>query len=200
MRLNRKQATRAAIGIFMAGLACTQTYAQAVPTASANVRISAFAGLSANYTGLLLAKNGDLTAGVDIGFRPFHSFYPALEGRGFYPIDKGQTVNLENFVGGLRLGRRKERFGGYGDVLFGRGKLSYPGGYPDASNTFLVVSNTSNVISFGGGVDWDWTPHFGLKGDFQLQRYDTPVTASGNLISKVFTIGMVYRLGSGRVR
>ena len=167
--------------------------AQAVPTASANVQLSAFAGVSANFTGVQLAGNKDVTAGVDIGFRPFAGFFPALEARGLYPISKSDIVNQENVLAGIRLGRRKENFNPYGDVLFGRGKLNYPNGLPNAANTFIVLSNTSNVLSFGGGLDYNLSRHFGAKGDFQFQKYDTPVTASGSVYSKVFSAGMTYR-------
>jgi hypothetical protein len=173
--------------------------AQALPTATAGFSISAFGGFSANYTGLALAKNGDVTAGVDVGFRSFAGFYPSLEGRGMYPVDKGQTVNMENLAGGIRLARHKNRFQGYGDALFGRGKLNFPGGYPDAAGNFEVLSNTSNVLSFGGGVDYFTTGHFGFKGDFQFQRYQTPVTLDGQLYSKVFTAALIYRFGTGGV-
>jgi hypothetical protein len=195
----KSRATAWALLLF-AAFFTVRAHAQAAPTAVANIRISAFGGFSGNYTGLVLAKNGDITAGVDIGFRPFAGFYPMLEARGLYPIAKGDTVNLENAVAGIRLGRRKGPFAGYGDVLFGRGKLQYPNGYPDPTNTFDVVSNTSSVLSLGGGVDWDWTEHFGLKGDIQLQRYQTPVTTTGELFSKVFTVGVTYRLGWSKIR
>ena len=175
-------------------------HAQALPTAYANVRLSAFAGVSANYTGVELERNGDVTAGVDIGFRPFSGFFPALEARGSYPIAKGSLANEENALAGIRLGRRKENFNPYGDVLFGRGRLNFPHGLADASNTFTVLSNTTNVLSFGGGLDYNLSRHFGVKGDFQFQKYDSPVTASGSVFSKVFTAGVTYRFGSGRIR
>jgi hypothetical protein len=175
--------------------------AQAVATASANTRISGWVGLTGNYTGIALAKNAGITAGVDIGFRPFAGFYPSLEGRGMYPIAKGNIVSQENFVGGLKLARRKDRLHGYGDILYGRGKLNYAnGGYPNSDDTFLVLANTSSVLSLGGGVDWDWGDHFGLKGDVQLQRYQSPVTATGDLYSKVFTVGLIYRVGFRGIR
>jgi hypothetical protein len=172
-------------------------HAQAVPTASANIRLSAFAGVSANYTGVELAKNGDVVAGVDIGFRPFAGFFPAIEARGMYPIDKGHLVAQENALVGIRLGRHKENFNPYGDVLFGRGKLDFATGLTNPAGTFLVLSNTTNVLSLGGGLDYSLSPHFAAKGDFQFQKYNTPVSASGSVYSKVFTVGIVYRIGTG---
>jgi len=173
-------------------------HAQAVPTATANVRLSGFAGLSGNYTGVGLAKNADVVAGADIGIGSFAGFFPAIEVRGMYPINKGHVVAEENVLVGLRLGRHKQNFNPYADVLFGRGQLTYANGIPNVAGTFLVLSNTSNVLSFGGGLDYNLSQHFAAKGDFQLQKYDTPVTASGSAYSKVFTLGLVYRIGTGR--
>ena len=162
--------------------------------------LSVFAGASANYTGIELEKNLDVTAGVDVGFREFAGFLPAIEVRGEYPVAKGHVANMENLLGGIRLGRRKQRFNPYGDVLFGRGELKYPNGIPTPNNAFIVLSNTSNVLSFGGGLDYNLTTHFGAKGDFQFQKYDSPVTASGSVYSKVFTVGLTYRFSSGKIQ
>ncbi len=175
---------------------------QAEPTAVTHVRLSAWAGATANYTGVELARNADITAGVDISFPTlFAGFAPSLEGRGMYPVAKGNLVSQENLVGGLKLSRSKDRFHGYGDFLYGRGRLDYAqGGYPDATNTYLVLSNTSSVYSLGGGVDVDLGTHFGVKGDAQLQRYQSPITATGALYSKVFTVAFIYRVGFRRIR
>ncbi len=186
--------------LFVASLSLSGAHAQAVPTASANLRLSAFAGMSGNFTGVGLAKNGDISAGFDIGFRPFAGFFPAIEMRGLYPIEKGKLVNQKNLLAGIRLGRRKENFNPYGDVLFGRGKLEFPHGLATPTNSFIVLLNTTNVLSFGGGLDYQLSPHFAAKGDFQMQKYNTPVDASGSVYSKVFTVGIVYRIGTGGLR
>ena len=107
---------------------------------------------------------------------------------------------MENLLAGIRLGRRKDRFNPYGDVLFGRGKLDFPHGLSTPTGTFIVLSNTTNVLSFGGGLDYNLSQHFGAKGDFQFQKYDTPVTASGSVYSKVFTVGITYRFSSSKFR
>ncbi len=185
-----------------AALFCSDhaAHSQAAPTAYANIRLSAFAGVAANYTGVELARNGDITAGVDVGFKPFHGFFPALEARGMYPIASGNLAKQENLLAGIRIGRRKENFNPYVDVLFGRGKLEFPNGLTNAARTFVVLSNTTNVLSFGGGLDYNLSQHFAAKGDFQFQKYGTPVDPSGSVYSKVFTVGVVYRIGSGKIR
>ncbi len=176
-------------------------HAQATATASANVRLSAFAGLSGNLTGLETAKNADITAGIDLGVRPFHGFYPALEGRGMYPVDSGQIVSVEDLLVGVRIGRRRKDFLGYGDVLYGRALLKYAnGGLPDSTGRLYYLQNTSNALSAGIGVDWDWTEHLGLKADLQIQHFDSPVVTQGTLNAKILTVGVVYRLGFRGIR
>ncbi len=204
MRL-RRFLTRAALLALPAILVpASQAHAQynagTAPTATASLHFQAWGGVGANYTGLGLGRNLDLVAGADIIFKSFAGFYPTLEGRGAYPIDRGQLDSQKNILAGLKMARHKQRFAGYGDILFGRGKITYANGYPDVSGNFLVLSNTSNVLSFGGGVDINTGDHLGFKGDFQLQQYDTPVTASGSLYSKVFTAGLIYRFGTGSIR
>jgi hypothetical protein len=114
-----------------------------------------------------------------------------------YPIDSGNVVAEKNALVGIRLARHVHPFTPYGDVLFGRGQLNFAnGGYPTPDGAYYVLSNTSNVLSFGGGTDWSFNSRFALKGDFQFQRYATPVTTSGYIYSKVFTLGVVYRIGA----
>ena len=183
------------------GFAATRAQAQDVPAAIARIQFYGWAGVGGNFSGLQLAKNGDVEAGLDLEVRAFHGLYPAAEVRGLYPFAKGSVVAEKNLLGGLRLGRHVRNFAPYGDVLFGRGELNYlNGGQLTPDGTFDVFSNTSNVLSFGGGNDWFFTNHLAVKGDFQFQRYATPVTTSGNLYSKVFTVGVVYRLGTGGLK
>jgi hypothetical protein len=59
------------------------------------------------------------------------------------------------------------------------------------------VQTASTVISPGAGVNLFFSDHFAFKGDFQFQHYDSPVTTSGSVYSKAFTIGLVYRLPLG---
>ena len=185
----------------MTAAAVGQAGAQAVATASAPLRITAFGGVTGDYTGLELGKDLGITAGVDVEFRPFFTLYPALEVRGTYPV--GGTLDRQrNVLGGLRLARQYKRLHPYGDVLFGQGQIDYGnGGYPSLDGNFRYVTTTSNVYSLGGGVDYALTERFGAKADFQLQRYKTPVVESDAIYSKAFTLALVYRFGfGGRVR
>lgn len=177
-------------------LVCTSmSVAQAIPAATQPIHLSGFGGITGSYTGLEQSKNLGITAGFDIGFKPFYRLYPSAEIRGTYPIDDGALIAEKNFLAGLKLERPYGFAHPYGDVLFGRNKIEYlNGGYPNAAGTLLYLESISNILSFGGGLDLDLTPHFAAKFDGQFQRYQTPVTASGYIYAKAFTAGVVYRI------
>ena len=182
-------------------LFAARAHAQDVPAAIAHVQLYGWAGFGGNFTGDELAKNGDVEAGFDVEVKPFFGLHPAAEVRGLLPVLDHTVITEKNLLGGIRLGRHVRNYVPYGDVLFGRGELHYlNGGQLTPDGSFIVLSNTSNVLSFGGGNDWFFTNHLAIKGDFQFQRYATPVTTSGALYSKVFTVGIVYRIGSGGLR
>jgi opacity protein-like surface antigen len=171
-------------------------HAQAMPTASRIFTLSAFGGATGTYTGLAGGKNLGITAGGDIGFKPFHSFYPSVEVRGTYPIDDGQVDSQKNILFGPKVERYYGSFRPYVDFFYGRGKIDYlNGGFPNPSGTLLYIDSVSNVFAAGGGLDITLTDHFAIKLDGQFQRYGTPVTTSGSLYSKPFTLGVVYRFG-----
>ncbi len=172
-------------------------HAQAMPAASQPISLSAFGGVTGTFTGLDGGKNLGITAGGDIGFRPFYRFYPSVEVRGTYPIDDGNVASQKNILFGGKLERYYGSFRPYVDFLYGRGKIDYlHGGYPNPAGTLLYLNSISNVFSVGGGLDLTLTDHFALKFDGQFQRYGAPVTTSGSLYSKPFTIGVVYRFGA----
>jgi len=54
------------------------------------------------------------------------------------------------------------------------------------------------VYSGGGGAEIFATNQFALKVDLQIQRYSSPVTASGSLFSETATIGLTYVFHIGR--
>ena len=175
---------------------CSLLHAQAMPTASRLFTVSVFGGATGTYTGLAGGKNLGITAGGDIGLKPFYRFYPSVEVRGTYPIDGGQVDSQENFLVGGKVERIYNSFHPYVDFFWGRGKIDYlHGGYPNPSGTLLYLDSVSNVFAAGGGLDITITDHFALKFDGQFQRYGTPVTTSGALYAKPITIGVVYRFG-----
>ena len=170
--------------------------AQATPSAIQNLQLSAFGGLTGAYTGLESSKNLSLTAGADVGFRPLFGVYPSIEVRGTYPMDSGTVAGERNILFGVKVEKPYRRvLHPYGTFFYGRNEIKYQGGgYPNATGTLLYIDSIANMFSLGGGVDIDLTPHFAAKFDGQFQRYETPVTASGAVYAKAFTIGVVYRI------
>jgi hypothetical protein len=176
----------------------TSVWAQARSTAVEPARLSVFGGVNGTLTGLDDGKNVGVTAGADLGFRPFFTLRPSIEVRGTLPIHKGSIDDQKNVLFGFQLAERYGRLRPYGDVLFGRGAIRYELAAPGANDTFVYFRTVSNVLAFGGGADYDLGASFALKADGQYQRYETPVTASGTLYASSLTAGIVYRIDLNR--
>lgn len=176
----------------------TKAGAQAAPTANREIRLSAFAGVNGTFTGLEGGKNAGLTAGADLGIRPYFSLEPSIEVRGTYPVHDGTIDAQRNILAGLKISKRFGPFHPYGDILFGRGEIDFQGnGYSDPSGLFRYFKTVSAVLAPGGGVDLDVSPHFSLKADASFPRYATPVTASGHVFATSVTGGIVYHFNVG---
>jgi hypothetical protein len=169
---------------------------QALPTATQTLQLSVFGGFGVVATGLSGGKNVDLLAGADLGLPPVHGLRPTLEVRGAYPAGKGPVDSQKSILGGIKteflLHRRLRP---YADFLFGRGQIDYNGGYQFGNQIYLLT--TTNVYSFGGGVDYDLTQHFALRLDGQFQKWGYAPTESGNIYSKVGNAAIVYRFNFG---
>ena len=176
---------------FSGGL--THAAAQSDSTASRRITPSVFAGVTGVYTGLDSGRNLSITAGIDVAFRPNSILHPAIEYRGMYAFDKGGVDSLKNNLGGLKLSTSYGRLRPYADFLAGRGETTYAnGGYQVPDKLVFYTQSSSNVFSLGGGIEVFATEHLALKVDFQIQRYSSPVTVSGNLYSETGTIGLAY--------
>ena len=175
--------------------------AQSGPTASRPLEISAFGGLTGTYTGISGGRNLGITAGLDVGLRPYHGFRPYLEGRGTAAVDGGQIDSMKDALGGVRVDHRVLLPGlrAYGDFLIGRGEIKYErGGYPALFGPFLYLSSVTTVLSPGVGVEYRLDEHFSALADAQLQHWDTPVTPSGSVWAKPLTLGVRYRFNFNR--
>jgi hypothetical protein len=171
---------------------------QALPTATESLTLSVFGGVNGTYTGILLGRDAGITAGIDAGVRPFFGWYPAIEVRGTYAFDHGSVDYQKNVLGGLVFSRHLfDRYQPYGDILVGRGQINFVQPYPNPQYTIEYLQTASTVISPGAGLNVQLTDHFSARGDFQFQHYDSPVTTSGSVYSKAFTIAIVYRIGFG---
>jgi hypothetical protein len=178
---------------FFTVTACAVAGAQAFPTATQPLHLSAFGAATATYTGLSGGRNIGMTAGVDLSFRPFYRLYPTAEVRGTYPIDDGQVDSQENLLYGIKIEKLYHRLHPYGNFLVGRDKITYQnGGYPNAAGTLLYLSSVSNIFSYGGGVDLDINDYLALKVDAQFQQIGVPVNSTGHIYAKPISVGIVY--------
>jgi hypothetical protein len=166
---------------------------QAKPTATQDLQLSVFTGVSGVYTGLAGSRNLSLTVGGDLALSPWQGMRPILELRGTNNM-LGNIVAQKDFMGGLRMDfLLGSRLHPYGDFLFGRGEMKYAnGGYN--FNGFTYLESTTYVYSPGVGFDYDLTTHFVIKVDGQFQTWDGPTT-SGKIHPAIATIGVVYRIG-----
>ena len=169
---------------------------QALPKATQPLQLSVFGGFGGVFTGLAGGRNLDVLTGVDLGLPPFRGLRPTIEVRGVYPIDKGQVDSQKSILGGIKteflLNRRLQP---YANVLFGRGEMHYNGGYQFGNQIYLLT--TTNVYSFGGGVDYGLTEHFAIRIDGQFQKWGYAPTSSGSIYPKVVNAAVVYRFGFG---
>ena len=138
------------------------TAQQATPTASRPMDLSLFGAVSGVNTGLSGGRNASLTIGGDLGFAPFLGLQPALEVRATLPLDKGVIDSQKDLLGGLRVNfLLAHRIHPYGDFLYGRGQVNYPGaGY--LYNDFYYFQSVGNVLSPGAGFDYSFSagdPH-----------------------------------------
>jgi Outer membrane protein beta-barrel domain len=167
------------------------------PTAVQALELSAFGGVSGVFTGLSGGKNLSFTAGADLAFPPLFHMRPTAEIRGTYPMARGTITSQESVLGGLRLDfPLGHRWHPYGNFLAGRGQMNYGDGY--AYNNYLYDLTTTNVFSYGGGVDLDIAEHWAFKADGQIQHWGTTPTPSGSIYSKVGTAGVIYRFDFNR--
>jgi len=172
-------------------------HAQAAPTATRGLDLSAFGGVAGVYTGIADGRNASIVVGADLGFSVWHGAHPSIEVRGLYPVDDGSIVGQRSILFGPRVSLfPARRFHPYGDFLFGRGQMNFlNGGYLFGLNQY--IESTTNVYSPGFGLDYDLTPHLSVKVDGQAQHWGYAPTPSGSIWTKVGTVGIVYHFSFG---
>jgi hypothetical protein len=169
-------------------------YGQASPAATPALQLSVFGGITGTDTGLASGKNLGLTGGAGLRLPPFRALYPELEFRGTYAIDDDGIDRQKNVLAGAKIAAHLGRLQPYGDFLFGRGEISYPGsGYQVPGKPIFYTQSSSIVLSPGGGLDLNLSKQWALKMDLQVQRYSTPVAETGHIYATSGALGIVYR-------
>jgi hypothetical protein len=70
----------------------------------------------------------------------------------------------------------------YGKFMFGSGAFTYP---------FNEGSDHHTVLAYGGGIDYQLTQRFYLRGDYERQRWSF---GQGTINPSAFSAGVSYRL------
>lgn len=177
-------------------LAARAASAQATPTATQGLELTAFGAGAGTWTDVLGGRNLGVTAGADLAFRSFHNFRPAAEFRGTYPVHTGTIDAQKNLMGGLRVEYPSGKLHPYADILVGRGQIDYQRGGLVVGN-LIYIRTISTVFSPGAGLDFDVSPHWSGKLDFQFQSWDVPFSP-GTIHPKVLNIGAVYHFDFNR--
>jgi opacity protein-like surface antigen len=163
--------------------------AQGLPTASKEAAISFFG----TYSRVSTDRSSQNDNGFTVGFaytRYLHWFLtPSLEVR--CKIANGRTVGEKTFGGGIRVEHRFKNFypyanffGSYGKITFNNPITSVPGPryhYDD-----------STVYSTGAGLDYDITPSWAARVDYQFEHWN--VGLRNTFTPQIFSIGVLYRI------
>ena len=177
------------VGLFLS--AGRLTYAQGAATAVQPLALSAFGMGTGTWTNVSGGRNLGITAGVDLAFLTYRKLRPVAEIRGNYPFYEGQVDRQKSFTGGLRVERQIGPLRPYVNFLIGRGEADFKNGY--LNGNLLYLKTVSTVYSPGFGVEYDVTPHWTAKVDFQYQSWNTPAVPSGTINPKALSAGVVYR-------
>ncbi|SEG63033.1 hypothetical protein SAMN05421819_3939 [Bryocella elongata] len=168
--------------------------AQAHATAERDARISVFGGFTGSFTDLDNGRNMSVTAGGDFSLMKLFGLTPSIEVRGTYPINDGQVVAVKDILGGIKLEKKVHFVRPYGDFLFGRGAMDYHDLTLNRDGTLYYYRSYSNVWAAGVGFDFLLSPSWALKLDGQMERFNSPITNSGDQWVKAGTIGVKYTI------
>ena len=167
------------------------TRAQSAATAVQPLALSAFGMGTGTWTNVAGGRNLGITAGGDLAFLTYRKLRPVAEIRGNYPFYEGQVDRQKSVTAGLRVERQIGPLRPYVNFLIGRGEADYKNGF--LNGNLLYLKTVSTVYSPGFGVEYDVTPHWSAKVDFQYQSWNTPAVPSGTINPKALSAGAVYR-------
>ncbi len=163
--------------------------AQARPAASKKADISVFGAYSRLSPDYGPQQNNGFTFGADYT-RYLHWFLnPSLELRG--KIAPGDTMGQKTFGGGIRAERQFRNFHPYADFLVSAGTLTFTHPIIDVRGK-LYKSDNSIVYSAGLGLDYDITPQWAARADYQFEHWKFGTNQT--LTPTVFSLGVVYRI------
>lgn len=160
--------------------------AQALPAGVPTFAISHFAAGSRVATDFNSTEYGFI-AGTDFT-RHLRNFDAALEMRGTFGA--GEVVNQKTITAGVKLAKSLGRIAPYIDVLAGEGFLTYNHPAPQAWGPH--TSDTAFITVFGGGIDYQLSPRFAIKADYNLQSWKISADTS-RFTPNTLALGLTYR-------
>jgi hypothetical protein len=172
--------------------------AQAVVTDGRPLEPSIFGGFTMTQTGLNGGTNLSLTSGIDVGIRAYRSYEFSLEGRATVSMQSGTVVGENESLGGIRIQKYMGRLNPYVDLLFGQGDLNYQSGGFRGPNRYIYYRTDSQIVSLGGGTEFNLFGDVFALVDIQAQHWDSPAAPNGSMISMPIVTGFVYHLPGRR--
>ncbi len=173
------------VALLLSALAAPHTHAQAHPTASKNMDISAFGGIINDNPDYGPQRNTGIAFGASVTRYFGWRVAPSLEAR--YTRTTGTYINERALMGGLRIQTDFHRFHPYADFLGGVATIHF-----DVPPSPGYTDDHAPVYAYGGGVDIDIVRRFQLKVDYQAETMSFDRNFS--IAPRPLTIGVVYRI------
>jgi opacity protein-like surface antigen len=114
---------------------------------------------------------------------------PSLEVR--CKIATGGTVSEKTFGGGIRVEHRFKSFYPYADFFGSYGKITFANPITSVPGPRYYYDD-STVYSAGAGLDYDITPNWAARVDYQFEHWHTGF--KNTFTPQIFSIGILYRI------
>ncbi|MFC6645350.1 porin family protein [Granulicella cerasi] len=176
-------------------LPALQAHGQATTagTLTEGAHVDVFLTGTLTHTGFVGSDRG-LTGGVNYSLRHIFGFEPAAELRATTSLfSASDAAHERSFFLGPVVRRRIGRFEPYGDFLWGRGTITYPGTYLYEDNQY--VRTAGGTHEYGGGLGIRLNDLWSLKFDIQQQHWNVPVLPTGQTFARSASFGVTRRFG-----
>jgi len=163
--------------------------AQGLPAASREAAISFFGAYSRVNTDRSSQNDNGLTVGFAYTRYLHWLLTPSLEARA--KIATGSTISEKTFGGGIRVEHRFKDFHPYANFFGSYGKITTTNPVTSVPGPHYYYDD-STVYSTGVGLDYDLTPTWAARVDYQFEHWHTGF--KNTFTPQVFSIGVLYRI------
>jgi hypothetical protein len=161
--------------------------AQGLPAASKEAAISFFGTYSRVNTDRSSQKDNGFTVGFAYTRYLHWLLTPSLEVRA--KVATGATVSEKTFGGGIRVEHKFKNFYPYADFFGSYGKITFANPVTSGPRYYY---DDSTVYSTGAGLDYDITPTWAARFDYQFEHWHTGLKST--FTPQIFSIGILYRI------